>query len=48
MFDGEKRMQAHRNTFKQIRDKIAVAVFDDSNVGQKQFHAYLDREGEIW
>ena len=48
MFDGEKRIEAHKNTYKRIRSQVAAAIFDDSNVGQKRFHEYLDREGEIW
>ena len=45
IFDGEKRVQAHR-TFKEIRDKIAFAAFDDSEV--PEFRAYLQAEGEVW
>jgi hypothetical protein len=45
IFDGEKRVQAHR-TFKKIRDKIAFAAFDDSQV--PGFRSYLDAEGETW
>ena len=45
IFDGEKRVQAH-NTFKKIRDKVAFAAFDDSQV--PAFRDYLDAEGETW
>ena len=48
IFDGEKRIEAHRTTYKRVRDRVAAAIFDDSNVGQKPFHRYLDAEGEIW
>jgi len=33
IFDGEKRFEAYR-TFNRIRDKVALAIFDDVNVGQ--------------
>ncbi len=45
IFDGEKRVQAH-NTFKKIREKVAFAAFDDSQV--PEFRDYLDAQGETW
>jgi hypothetical protein len=45
IFDGEKRVQAHR-TFKQIRDRVAFAAFDDSEVAA--FRRYLTTQGEVW
>ena len=33
IFDGEKRFAAYK-TFNSIRDKVALAIFDDVNVGQ--------------
>lgn len=45
IFDGEKRVQAHR-TFKQIRNRVAFAAFDDSQV--PAFREYLTSEGEVW
>mmetsp|Transcript_11730 Transcript_11730/g.28978 ORF Transcript_11730/g.28978 Transcript_11730/m.28978 type:complete len:188 (+) Transcript_11730:680-1243(+) len=56
IFDGEKRMSAYRNTFVLIKDRIAVAAFDDSDVGAvwdrhhtgRNFHDFLEMHGEIW
>ena len=45
IFDGEKRVQAHQ-TFKKVRDKVAFAAFDDSEL--PDFRAYLESEGAVW
>ena len=33
IFDGEKRFEAYK-TFNRVRDRVALAIFDDVNVGQ--------------
>ena len=45
IFDGEKRVQAH-TTFKKIRDRVAFAAFDDSEL--PAFREYLDAQEEVW
>ena len=45
-FDGEKREAAYDNTFSLIRQKVALALFDDSDLGA--FHNYLQVQGNVW
>lgn len=48
IFDGEKRFAAYK-TFYKIKDKVAVVIFDDSNLGSRDFVAAgLERNNEIW
>lgn len=49
IFDGEKRMGAYR-TFERVRANVALAVFDDSNVGADAdtFKRHLDAQREVW
>ena len=49
IFDGEKRLAAYE-TFKQIRHRIALAVFDDSNQGadSKKFMATVRGAEIMW
>ena len=49
IFDGEKRLGAYQ-TFEKVRANVALAVFDDSNVGP-DFHDFtraLDVRREVW
>ena len=57
IFDGEKRGRAYSDTFTLIRDKVALAMFDDSDVrtpletrnGQRpEFHNFLDAQRDVW
>ena len=55
IFDGEKRGTAYRDTYLLIRDRIAVGVFDDSDVGvdlrrgkPAPFHKILEEHREVW
>ena len=49
IFDGEKRLGAYK-TYQKIKHLIAVAVFDDSNIGDdpKVFVRTLNRNNEVW
>eukprot|EP00747_Dinoflagellata_sp_TGD_P038537 gnl/TRDRNA2_/TRDRNA2_139731_c0_seq1.p1 gnl/TRDRNA2_/TRDRNA2_139731_c0~~gnl/TRDRNA2_/TRDRNA2_139731_c0_seq1.p1 ORF type:complete len:331 (-),score=48.46 gnl/TRDRNA2_/TRDRNA2_139731_c0_seq1:19-1011(-) len=48
IFDGEKQFKAYE-TYQKIRDKVAVAIFDDTNIGWKYFRTYLTQVGEtVW
>jgi hypothetical protein len=49
IFDGEKRSSAYV-TYKLIRDKVAVSIFDDSNLGAggRAFVNELDFNNEVW
>lgn len=44
IFDGEKRFQAYE-TYKKVRGRVALAVFDDSIF--QNFPAHLQNQGEI-
>ena len=45
IFDGEKRLTAYE-TFKQVRKRVALAVFDDSNLDAGNFPRVLQQRGE--
>ena len=45
-FDGEKRENAYDNTFSLIKNKVALALFDDSDLGR--FHDYIEQQGHVW
>ena len=45
VFDGEKREQAHA-TYRQVRGRIAAAVFDDSNRAFRQ--GTIEPSGELF
>ncbi len=49
IFDGEKRLGAYK-TFKKVRAKVALAVFDDSNqgVGSAKFLETVRRDEVTW
>tara|TARA_B110001452_G_scaffold57670_1_gene44726 strand:+ start:4261 stop:5370 length:1110 start_codon:yes stop_codon:yes gene_type:complete len=47
IFDGEKRFGAWK-TYEKIKDKVAVAVFDDTNLEAREFRRMLDRTNQIW
>ena len=47
IFDGEKRHGAFR-TFELVRDRVALAIFDDSNLGDGDFTPQLARTGQVW
>ena len=36
----------HEQTFTKIRDRIALAAFDDSKLGS--FHDFLNKQKEVW
>jgi len=46
VFDGEKRFKAYE-TYSKIRDKVAVAIFDDTNIGWLYFRKFLRQVGEV-
>lgn len=45
-FDGEKREAAYDNTFSLIKQKVALGLFDDSDLGS--FHNYLQEKESVW
>ncbi|KAL1508584.1 hypothetical protein AB1Y20_004682 [Prymnesium parvum] len=45
VFDGEKRMAAYE-TFRHVRGRVALAVFDDTNLDQGHFPRFLHQQGE--
>jgi hypothetical protein len=47
VFDGEKRFGAWR-TYATIKDKVALAIFDDTNLEAREFRRMLDRTRQIW
>ena len=49
IFDGEKRMRAW-TTFEQVREHVALAVFDDTNLGDngRAFTTQLHATGQVW
>lgn len=49
IFDGEKRLGAWQ-TFAKVRANVALAVFDDTNIGSdgEPFKRMLDEQKEVW
>ena len=48
IFDGEKRFEAYQ-TFNRIRNKVALAIFDDVNVvNGRKFCRMLDESKQVW
>ena len=47
IFDGEKRHGAFA-TFQHVRAHVALAIFDDSNLGDGDFTPQLARSGQVW
>ena len=47
VFDGEKRFMAW-GTYQNFRARIALAVFDDTNVKGRAFKSMLARTGQVW
>mmetsp|Transcript_34563 Transcript_34563/g.107368 ORF Transcript_34563/g.107368 Transcript_34563/m.107368 type:complete len:204 (-) Transcript_34563:43-654(-) len=47
IFDGTKRFDAY-GTFEKIRDKVAFAIFDNTNIGNgMSFREHLAEKGEV-
>ena len=47
IFDGEKRFGAWR-TYEKIKHKVAVAVFDDTNIEAREFRRMMDQTKQVW
>ena len=47
IFDGEKRFMAW-DTFQKFRERVALAIFDDTNLDGRRFPDMLDRTGQVF